>query len=80
MCQTNIMKHFFVILYHPPPLQRALVMGVVKKTPQTQQIFEETRNTLFLRKDDIQTLGLKLPVHRHSYLVPIQIPRDWFIH
>jgi hypothetical protein len=74
------MKHFFVILYHPPSLQKALVAGVLKKTPQTQAIFDETRNTVFLRKDDIQSLGLKLPAHRHSYLVPIQIPRDWFIH
>jgi hypothetical protein len=74
------MKHFFVVLYHPPSLQKALVAGVLKKTPQTQAIFEESRNTYFLQKEHLLTLGLKIPAQKDSYLVPIQISRDWFIH
>lgn len=81
MCQkTNTLKHFFVLLNHPFPLQRPLVVGVVRNTPETREIYERTKTSLFLSPKQIQELGLKIPSQPPSYLVPIQIPRDWFIH
>jgi len=81
MCQkTNILKHFFVVLHHPFPLQKALVVSVIKESPQSKALFEATRNTTYLTAQQIQSLGIQPPQTPETYLVPIQIPRDWFIH
>jgi hypothetical protein len=81
MCEkSKLLKHFFVVLNHPYPLQKALAMGVVKHTPDTRLLFEKQRNQLYLTKTDIQSLGLNPPKESNVYLVPIQIPRDWFLH
>ncbi len=73
-------KHFFVVLTHPFPLQKALVLGVVKATPQAQALFEGSRNSVFLTPPQLQSLGLPQPQFKETYMVPIAIPRDWFIH
>ena len=81
MCQkTNILKHFFVVLNQPVPLQKAIVLGVVKQTHFTKEMFELTRNSPFLTRENVQSLGIKPPPALKAYLVPIQINRDWFIH
>ncbi len=81
MCQKiNTMKHFFVLLNHPAPLQKPLVMGVVKQTPLVSSIYETARNTIFLTAKQIKDLGYPIPTVHKAYLLPIEIPRDWFIH
>ena len=81
MCQkTNALKHFFVLLNHPAPLQKPLVMGVLKETSTVVSIYEVSRNTIFLTETQIKELGYQPPKVHQSYLLPIQIPRDWFIH
>jgi hypothetical protein len=81
MCQkANTMKQFFVLLNHPPPLQKPIVIGVVNKTFFTDSIYDVTRNTNFLTANQVKDLGFKVPPQNKSYLVPIEIPRDWFIH
>jgi len=81
MCQkTNTLKHFFVLLNHPVPLQKPLVMGILKQTPLTTSIFETSRNTVFLSETQLKELGFQPPTVHQAYLLPIQIPRDWFIH
>lgn len=80
MCQKNHIKRFFVLLHHPFPLQKALVVGVVKHTPQSQEIFEATRNPKYLTPQQMKCLGMKPPSTPETYMVPIQIPQDWFIH
>lgn len=81
MCQkANTMKHFFVVLNHPPPLTKPLVLGVVKKTFFTESIYDLTRNTTFLTTSQVKDLGFTAPIQNKAYLVPIEIPRDWFIH
>jgi hypothetical protein len=81
MCQKmQITKQFFIVLTHPFPLQKALVVGVVKQTPQTQAVFEGTRNSLFLTPSQVQSLGFTPPKAKETYMVPFQIPRDWFLH
>jgi hypothetical protein len=81
MCQkTNITKRFFVLLNHPPPLQRPLVLGVLKPTPLVSSIYETTRNTLFLTEKQIKDIGYQAPTVHQVYMVPIEIPRDWFLH
>ena len=81
MCQkTNLTKRFFVVLHQPYPLQKALFLGVVKENPISKELFENSRNSLFLSSKDIQSLGVKPPVIPGTYLVPIEIPRDWFLH
>ncbi len=81
MCQkTNTMKSFFLLLHHPPPLQKPLVLRVLKSTPHTLTLYEKSRNTVFLSPSDIQSLGVEPPIHKNAYLIPFQIPRDWFIH
>ena len=81
MCQkSNIMKQFFVLFHHPPPLQKPLVMTVLRQNPTTLTIFEETRNSTYLSKKQFERLGVPPPRTPHAYLVPIQIPNDWFLH
>ena len=74
------MKRFFVLLNHPPPLQKPLVMGILKDTHFVQQYYETSRNTTFLTKAQIKDLGYQSPPEHKAYLVPIDIPRDWFIY
>lgn len=81
MCnKSHMTKRFFVLLNHPFPLQKALVLGVVKDTPQSQHIFEATRNPIYLTPHQIKCLGIKPSSTPETYMVPIQIPRDWFLH
>lgn len=81
MCQkTNITKSFFVLLNHPPPLRKPLVMGVLKQTPLTKNLYDVTRNTVFLSEKDIKELGYNPPKVHQAYLLPVEIPRDWFLH
>jgi hypothetical protein len=81
MCQkTNTTKRFFVILNHPSPLRRPLVLGVVKPNPFTTSLYETTRNTLFLTDKDVKDLGYQPPTVHQAYMLPIEIPRDWFLH
>ena len=81
MCQkTNVMKHFFVLLNHPAPLQKPLVLGVFRHTQHTNTLYENCRNSTFLNEKQIETLGVQSNKFQKAYLLPIQIPRDWFIH
>jgi hypothetical protein len=81
MCQKlNTMKRFFVVLNHPAPLQRPLVLGVVKQTHHTVQLYETSRNELFLTPKTVESLGIQPPKALKAYLVPIEIPKEWFIH
>ena len=81
MCQkTNIKKLFFVLLNQPFPLQRAVPLGVVKSTVKTQYLYDVSRNTSFLTEKQIKDLGFVPPKALQCYLVPIEIPRDWFLH
>lgn len=80
MCtKQNLLKHFFVVVNHPAPLRRPLVLGVVKQTPHTKSLFEKCRNTV-LSKQEVEDLGFKPPSVQNSYLLPIEVPRDWFLH
>ena len=81
MCQkTKLTKHFFVLLNQPFPLQRAIPIGVVKNTPSTQYLYEVSKNNIFLTEKQIKDLGFQPPKAPQTYLVPIEIPRDWFLH
>lgn len=81
MCnKINTLKHFFVVLNHPAPLQKPLLMGVLKQSPIASSIYEVSRNTTFLTEKQIQELGFQAPKIHQVYLLPIEIPRDWFIH
>lgn len=81
MCQKrNTLKQFFVLLNHPAPLQKPLVMGVLKQTPMSLSIYETSRNTVFLTEKQIMDLGHTPPTLHQAYLLPIEIPRDWFLH
>ena len=74
------MKRFFVLLNHPAPLQKPLVMGVLKSTHFAEQHYDRSRNTTFLTKAQVKDLGYQPPQEHNVYLLPIEIPRDWFIH
>jgi hypothetical protein len=80
MCKKTTLKHFFVLLNHPVPLQKPMVMGVLKQTPLAKSVFETSRNTFFLTETQLNELGYQPPIVHQAYLLPIQIPRDWFIH
>jgi hypothetical protein len=80
MCnKQNLLKHFFVVVNHPPPLTRPLVLGVIRQTQHTKNLYEKCRNGT-LSKQEIEDLGLKAPPIVNPYLLSIQIPRDWFIY
>lgn len=81
MCQkSSISKRFFVVLNHSASLQKPLVLGVLKPTPLVVSIYETSRNTFFLNEKQIQELGYPPPTVHQAYMLPIEIPRDWFLH
>jgi hypothetical protein len=81
MCQKlNSTKRFFVLLNHPAPLQKPLLLRVLRNTPEAIQAYEQTRNTFFLSKPQISTLGVEPPPECKAYLLPVDIPRDWLLH
>jgi len=81
MCQkSNTLKHFFVVLNQPFPLQRPLVMVVVRNNQISREIYEQTRTSLMLNPKQIEKLGVKPAPLSSTYMVPIEIPRDWFLH
>ena len=80
MCQKNSLKRFFILLSHPSPYQHPKVLSVFKDTPNVKQMFETTRYTSFLSKRDVLLLGKQPHGTGKEYLVPVEIPRDWFIH
>lgn len=81
MCQKhNATKRFFLVVNHPPPLQKPFVLGLVKSTPYTERIFEQSRNTVFVQRNEIMSLGIVPPKYLHAYLLPVDVPRDWFLH
>lgn len=80
MCQKQILKKFFILVNHPTPLQKPYVLGIVKPTAFSNSLFEKTRNTVFLEKKEVESLGFQPPKALQAYLLSIQIPRDWFLH
>lgn len=81
MCQkANTIKRFFLVVNHPPPMQRAYVLGLVKRTPQSEELFELSRNKSFLNRKEVERVGITPPIQTHAYLLPVDIPRDWFLH
>lgn len=81
MCQKhNATKRFFLVVNHPPPLQKPFVLGLVKATPFTQGLFEKCRNTVYLERKEVEAMGLVPPRANHSFMLPVDVPRDWFLH
>lgn len=74
------MKRFFVLLNHPNPLHKPYVLRVLQSTPVAERLFETSRNTIFLTKQEVESLGVTPPSSLEAYLLQLQIPRDWFIH
>lgn len=80
MCNKQTTKRFFILLNHSPPLQRSLVMGVFRDRPEMRILFEESKPNIFLTRSQLQELGYKPNPLQQTYLAPIEIPRDWFLH
>lgn len=81
MCnKSNVTKRFFVLLNHPNALRKAIPMTVLKDAPHLQSLYESCRNTVFLTPSQVESLGIKPPNESNMYLVPIVIPREWFLH
>lgn len=81
MCQkTQTFKRFFLVVNHPPPLQKPYVLGLIKRTPQTELLFEYGRNKTFLNRKEVERVGITSPIQTHAYLLPVEVPRDWFLH
>jgi hypothetical protein len=81
MCQKpNITKRFFLLIHHAHPTQQPQVLSVLKEGPFINQIHNQTQFSSCLRKQDVLSLG-KTPVSTgKDYLIPVDIPRDWFLH
>jgi hypothetical protein len=83
MCQkTNLTKTFFVLLSHPLHTPKPLVLTVLQKKPHVEQIFQEAsaNGQTFLWPSQLKSLLANQPQGTRASLLPIQIPRDWFLH
>jgi hypothetical protein len=81
MCQkSNLTKRFFLLVNHSYPLQQPSVVSVFKETPQVKQVFATTKFSPFLLKSDLVFLGKSPSPTGKDFLVPVEIPRDWFLH
>lgn len=81
MCQkTNITKRFFVLVNQGHTFQSPQVLAVLKETPQVRHVFDTTKYSSYLMKRDVLLLGKTPPPMGKDYLLPIEIPRDWFLH
>lgn len=83
MCQKiNTMKRFFLLMSHPPHNQIPHVVDVFPQRYFVQEVVAETvkNNQSFLTKDQIVRLGVLPSPNPRAFIIPIDIPRDWFIH
>lgn len=83
MCQkSNITKTFFVLLSHPLQSSRPTVITVLQKKPHVQEIMNQmnANGQTFLWPAQLQLLSKDHPRGTRASLLPIEIPRDWFLH
>lgn len=83
MCQKiyNTKQFFLLLNYstHTHTLQPSVV-GVLKDTHRVREILYKTKNDVFLVKRDMEALGYTHSMGMRPYIVPFEIPRDWFLH
>ena len=80
MCQkTSITKRFFVLVNIPIQTQKPLVMGVLRNQFMTDVLWKQKRDGM-LKETEVEALGYTPSVGMRAHLVPIEIPRDWFLH
>ena len=80
MCnKTNLTKRFFVLFHHPINAHKPIQLGLLKETPSTTMLYKPNDLT-FLLKQDVEQFGYKFPKGSRCYMVPIEVPRDWFLH
>jgi len=80
MCnKTNLTKRFFVLFHHPMTAHKPIQLGLLKDTPLTQTLYK-SNDLSFLLKQDVEQFGYKFPLKSRCYMVPIEVPRDWFLH
>lgn len=83
MCQKlNTTKRFFVLLNHPVAMKQPYVMTVLRDRPDVQTIMKqyEKNQQTFLVRTQTDALGIKSYPDMRTFLLPIDIPRDWFLH
>lgn len=81
MCQKIYKtKQFFLLLNHSAHTLQPTVVGVLKDTHKVREIVYKTKNDVFLLKRDVEALGYTHSAGMRPYIVPFEIPRDWFLH
>jgi hypothetical protein len=81
MCQkSNVTKRFFLLVNHSHPVQQPHIISVFKETPQVKRVFDTTKFSPFLLKSDVVLLGKSPSPTGKDFLIPVEIPRDWFFH
>jgi hypothetical protein len=81
MCQKIYnTKQFFLLLNHSVHTLQPSVVGVLKDTNRVREIAYKTKNDVFLLKRDVEALGYTHSVGMRPYIIPFEIPRDWFLH
>ncbi len=81
MCnKTNVTKRFFLLLHHPHHFQKPTILHIFPNQMFVQQIVKESKEQTFLTKKQSEILNISPSVGARSYFLPIEIPRDWFLH
>ena len=79
MCvKNNIMVRFFAIV-NMSKNTAPTVLGVKKYTPYIQSIYEANQNTSFISKKDIENLGFSSSSDPMVKIIPMDVPRTFFL-
>ena len=79
MCvKNNIMVRFFAIV-NMSKNTAPIVLGVKKHTPYIQSIYEANQNTAFISKKDIENLGFSSSSDPKVKIIPMDVPRTFFL-
>ena len=80
MCQkTNTTKRFFLLLHHPV-YHKPNILRVFPDRLPIQNIIQESVYQDYLTKEQIERLKVPYTHNLRGFFLPINIPRDWFIH
>ncbi len=81
MCnKSNVTKRFFLVVHQPTPYLKPTILHVFPNQLPIAHLYKESNNQYFLTKEQAARMKLSSAVGTHSYIMPIDIPRDWFLH
>ena len=80
MCLKNgITKRLYLVMNFPPYLQHPYVVGVLPNHPMYRQMYEDTKNDVYLTTSQMNKLRFPLPDESRIRLYELQVPPSYVL-